>query len=225
MTEKPKIINILIAKGQTPLASYSEHTGEFIQQCETLLRQVQENKSASINLNNGYTVYYINENDITFLLMADSFFAQETVVACLESIKKEFQSTYPGRDFDSEREYGLNDEFQNKLKMKYEYFNENEGATSEVIQQLNTEMNNMKNTIIETQCSLQDRENNINIASQKASELLNDSESHKNSAIKVRKGENKKNIWLKIGIVFMILIIIYFLVCLVCGSFTFQCTS
>ena len=224
MSEKPKIINILIAKGLTPLASYSEHTGEFIQQCETILNEVHENKSASINLNNGYIIYYINENEITFLVMADSLFAQETVIACIESVKKEFQSTYPGRDFDSEREYGLNDEFQNKLKMKYEYFNENEGATSEIIQQLNTEMNNMKNQIIDAQYSLQERGENINKTSQKASELLKESESHKSNAIKVRKGEKKKNIWLKIGTVFIILLILYFIVCIVCKSFTFQCT-
>jgi hypothetical protein len=224
MSEKPKIINILIAKGNTPLASYSEHTGEFIQQCETILNEVQENKSASINLNNGYTVYYINENEITFLVMADTLFAQATIIACIESIKKEFQSTYAGRDFDSEREYGLNDEFQNKLKMKYEYFNENEGATSEIIQQLNTEMNNMKNQIIEAQYSLQERGDNINRTTQKASELLIESESHKSNAIKVRKGEKKKNVWMWIGTIFIILLIIYFIACIVCKSFTFQCS-
>ena len=224
MSEKPKIINILIAKGQNPLASYSEHTGEFIQQCETILNEVQENKSASINLNNGYTVYYINENEITFLVMADTNFAQETIIACIESVKKEFQSTYKGRDFDSEREYGLNDEFQNKLKMKYEYFNENEGATSEIIQQLNTEMNNMKNQIIEAQYSLQERGDNINRTTQKASELLIESESHKSNAIKVRKGEKKKNVWMWIGTIFIILLIIYFIACIVCKSFTFQCS-
>jgi hypothetical protein len=224
MSEKPKIINILIAKGQTPLASYSEHTGEFIQQCETILNEVHENKSASINLNNGYIIYYINENEITFLVMADSLFAQETVIACIESVKKEFQSTYPGRDFDSEREYGLNDEFQNKLKMKYEYFNENEGTTSEVIQKLNTEMNKMKTQIIEAQFSLQERGDNINRTSEKASELLKESESHKSNAIKVRKGESKKKVWLWIGTIFIILLIIYFLVSIACKSFTFQCT-
>ena len=224
MSEKPKIINILIAKGNTPLASYSEHTGEFIQQCESILSEVQENKSAFINLSNGYTVYYINENEITFLVMADTLFAQATIIACIESIKKEFQSAYRGRDFDSEAEYGLNDEFQNKLKMKYEYFNENEGTTSEIIQQLSTEMNKVKNQIIEAQYSLQERGDNINRTTEKASELLKESESHKSNAIKVRKGESKKKVWLWIGTIFIILLIIYFLVSIACKSFTFQCT-
>ena len=224
MSEKPKIINILIAKGTTPLASYSEHTGEFIQQCESILNEVQENKSAFINLKNGYTIYYVNENEITFLVMADTQFAQETIIACIESIKKEFQSAYRGRDFDSETEYGLNDEFQNKLKMKYEYFNENEGTTSEIIQQLSTEMNKMKNQIIEAQYSLNERGDNINRTSEKASELLKDSDSHKDNAIKVRKAESKKKVWIWVGTIFIILLIIYVLVSIACHSLTFQCT-
>ena len=224
MSEKPKIINILIAKGKTPLAGYSEHTGDFIQECEEILGDVNENNSATIKLNNGYHVHYVNENEITFLIMADSSFPTETVIACIESIKKEFQSTYPGRDFDSEREYGLNDEFQNKLKMKYEFFNEND-VTSEVMYQLNTEMNNMKNQIIESQIELDKRGNNINITSQKANELLKESEAHKSNAIKVRKGETKKKVFFSIGIAFIILLIVYFLICIVCKSFTFQCGS
>ena len=225
MSDKTKIINILIAKNSTPLAGYSEHTGDFIQQCETILESVEENKSATINLKNGYTVYYINENEITFLLMADSAFPTETVIACLESIKNEFQSTYPGRDFDSEREYGLNDEFKNKLKMKYELFNANAGATSEVMVQLNNEMNDMKNQIIEAQSSLLERGDHINSTSQKASELLVESQSHKSGAIKLRKGETKKKIWLWISIIIAFLVIAYFIVCIVCKSFTFQCAS
>ena len=69
-----KIINILIAKGTLPLAGYTENRGDFVQICESMLSKVEKDNSAAINLGTGYSIFYINENDITFLLMANSTF-------------------------------------------------------------------------------------------------------------------------------------------------------
>jgi len=218
-----KMIYILIAKDKTPLCGYSEHTGDFIQTCENMLGKVKKDSSASINLGTGFTIFYINENDITYLIMANSLFPKSTIIGCIESIKKEFQSAFIGRDFDGELEYGLDDDFKEKLKMKYEYYNENTEVSSETIESLKTEMMKMKEEVLEASGLLNQRNEELNRMTVKAQSLALDSESHKKTATQVKKTENKKKIYLYLGLVIIGLLIIYFITCMVCGSFTFDC--
>ena len=219
-----KIINILIAKDKKPLAGYSEHTGDFVQTCESMLSKVKKESSAAISLENGYTIFYINENDITFLLMANSLFPKSTAIGCIESIKKEFQSTYIGRDFDNELEYGLNEDFKEKLKMKYQFFNENTDVSSETVQNLKSEMMRMKDEVLQASGLLNQRQEEINNMTEKAESLAISSDEHKKGATYVKKKEKSKKIYLIIGLILLILIIIYFLICMACQSFTFQCS-
>ena len=219
-----RIIFILIAKDKKPLAGYSEHTGDFVQTCESMLSKVNKESSAAINLGNGYSIFYINENDITFLLMANSLFPKATAIGCIESIKKEFQSTFIGRDFVSEQEYGLDEDFKEKLKMKYEFFNENTEVSSEAVANLKVEMMKMKDEVIEASGLLNQRGGTMDTMAIKAESLATSSESLRKGAKHVKKTEKKKKIYACVGIAVLVLLIIYIISCLVCGSFTFQCS-
>ena len=222
MSEK-KIIYILIAKNNLPLAGYSEHTGDFIQTCENMLSKVKYDSSAAINLDTGFIIFYINENDITYMIMAGSLFPKPTAIGCLESIKKEFQSTYISRDFDGEREYGLNEEFKDKLEMKYKYFNKNTDVTSESLQNLKEQMVKMKDKVLEASGLLKERGDETIAINEKAESLAISSEDHRTKSIQVRKAESNKKVYLTIVIIFASLLIIYFIICIACHSFTFKC--
>ena len=222
MAEK-KIIYILIAKNQLPLAGYSEHTGEFVQTCENMLPKVKKESSAAINLGTGFIIFYINENDITYMIMAGSLFPKLTAIGCIESIKKEFQSTYIGRDFDSESEYGLNEEFKDKLEMKYKLFNENTEISSEVVHNLKEEILRMRDEVYEASNLLNQREDELNNMNAKAEALAVESEQLRKGAKQVRKSESKKKIYIGLGLGLVGILIIYFIICMGCQSFTFQC--
>ena len=219
-----KIINILIAKDKMPLAGYSELTGDFVQICENMLSNVKKDSSAAINLGTGFTIFYINENDITFMIMTGSLYPKSTAIGCIESIKKEFQSTYIGRDFDNELEYGLNEDFKEKLKMKYQFFNENTDVSSETVQNLKSEMMRMKDEVLQASGLLNQRQEEINNMTEKAESLAISSDEHKKGATYVKKKEKSKKIYLIIGLILLILLIIYFLICMACQSLTFQCS-
>ena len=219
-----RIIYILIAKDQKPLASYSEYTGDFILMCENMLSKVKKESSAAINLGNGYSIFYLNENDITFLLMANSLFPKATAVGCIESIKKEFQSTFIGRDFNSEQNNGLNEDFKDVLQAKFEFFNENTEVTSEDIAKLKEENLRMEDKIIEASCLLKQRGDIMEI-SEKAQTMVESSANLRTGAKRVKKAEKKKKILVCLGISLALLIIIYLIICIVCGSLTFQCGS
>ena len=222
MTEN-KIINILIAKDTKPLTGYSEHTGDFIQTCENMLSKVKKESSAAINLGSGYSIFYINENEITYLVMANSLFPKATAIGCIESIKKEFQSTFIGRDFQSEQEYGLDEDFKEKLKMKYEFFNENTEVSSEAVGNLKVEMMKMKDEVIEASGLLNQRAGTMDSMAMKAESLASSSENMRKAAKHVKRFERRKKIYMCIAIILVLLLIIYIITIFACGSFTFQC--
>ena len=208
MSEDTRIIYILIGKDKTPLVGYSEHTGDFIQTCENMLDKVTKDSSAAVNLGTGFTIFYTNENDITYLIMANSSYPKSTAIGCIESIKNEFQSTYRGRDFDSEQEYGLNDDFKEKLKMKYEYYTKNPEAVDEHVEELKNVVLAFKNQVIQAAEVLNERGEDLNKLSDQSKLLEQDSYSFKKGAIEVRRTECKRKIWYIIAIVLVIGIII-----------------
>ena len=81
----------------------------------------------------------------------------------------------------------------------------------------------MKEEVLEASGLLNQRDEELNRMTVKAQSLALDSESHKKTATQVKKTENKKKIYLYLGIVIIGLLIIYFITCMVCGCFTFDC--
>ena len=189
-----------------------------------MLSKVEKDNSAAINLGTGYSIFYINENDITFSLMANSTFPKASAIGCIESIKKEFQLTFIGRDFDGESPYGLDEDFKEKLKMKYEFFNENPEFSSEAVANLKISMEKMKDEILEASGLLKERSNIIENMNQRADSLVKSSDGMRKATKHVKKKESKKKIYVCIGIILAILIVLYLLICMFCGSFTFQCS-
>ena len=222
MTEN-RIIYILIAKDKTPLCGYSEHTGDFVQMCENMLGQVKNESSAAINLGTGYVVFYINEAGITYMLMTTAIFPKSTAVGCIESIQKEFQSTYIGKDFNKISDYCLDKEFKDKLKMKYEFFNENSEVSSEHIQQLKDAMLKMKDEVLEASELLNLRGSELSSMAIKAEALAQDSEELRRHATKVKKTESNRKCYITIAIVAFALFIAFFIFVIICGNFTFEC--
>ena len=63
-----KLIYLLIGEGSKPLADYSRYQGEFIEVCEKTLKRVEPNKSSMISTPE-YKIFYLNEDNITYLMM------------------------------------------------------------------------------------------------------------------------------------------------------------
>lgn len=223
MGDKP-IIYILIGTGNKPLASYSQYKGEFIQTCEKHLTEVQPNKSAGLNYND-YFIYYLNEDNITYLIMTSTIYPKNTAVACLESLRKEFRNDLVGIDFSSVQPYGLSNQLQDKLKMKYDYFTENTNITSESLENLKLEIKNMNKEVDKAREELIKRGEKTGQLVEKSYELKDASNSYRQGAIKLRKATSKRKIYIYIGIILALFVIIYFIICMACHSWTFKCGS
>ena len=222
MSEDKIIIYILIGTGNKPLASYSQYTGEFIQNCEQHLAEVKPNSSAAINCND-YFIFYINENRITYLLMTGTTFPKATAVGCLDSLKKEFANDLIGQNFNNVRPYGLSEQYKDKLQMKFDYFNEHTEVTSESLQNLKNEIMKMSDEVHKACNDLRERGEKVGQLNAKSEELKDASSSFKQGAIRVRKKTTGRKVCVIVGIIVALLIIIYFIICLVCHSWTFKC--
>ena len=217
------IIYALVARGVVPLSGYSNYTGTFDQMCINYLKNIGPDSSAAVKLDNGYVIFYINEKNITYLIMAEGSYPKEAAVGCLESIKKEFQSAYEGKNIDMVESFGLNSEFQTKLRMKFDYFNSNKDISNEALGRLKDEMNRMKDDVVQASGLLNERSDKVKVLDDKADVLSRDSNTFYKTSRKVRRAELMKKIKLYGAIACAILILIYIIICISCGSLTFNC--
>ena len=216
------IIYALVGYGEKPLAAYSEFKGTFQKTCQNYLHSVENNSSGGYKLDD-YYIFYLNENGITYLIMTDMKYSKSSALACLESIKKEFLATFPDTDFESIEEFGLDKEFKPKLKLKYEYYNENKEVINESTQKLMDEIFKMKDDVLNASDLLNDRGDRLNNVNDKAGKLAEHSYSYKAAATKVRKSTSRRKVYTIVAISAVSLVIIYFIIVMACGSFTFQC--
>ena len=212
---KGRIIYALVAKGVKPLAGYSNFTGTFDQACINYLKNIGPDTSAAVKLDSDYIIYYINENNITYLIMTESIYPKEAALGCLESIKKEFQSMYQNRSFDSEENFGLNDEFKVKLRMKFDYFNANTDVSNEALGQLKDEMCKMKDEVLNASGLLNNKGEKLQVLDEKADALSSASNNYYKSSKRVKRAECMKRVkyYVAIGVaIIIILLLLYFII-------------
>lgn len=216
-----QIIYSLIAKGEKPLVEYSHHTGTFNQVCLNYLKSITPNTSKAIKVDE-YCIFYINQNYITYLIMTGKSYPKETAIGCLKSIQREFESTFPGRDFNGELSYGLNENFRDKLKLKYDYFNENIDVSDDKLGELKEQLNLMKEDVIAASGLLDERGQKIEVLDSKADILSRDSYTYYRQSKRVLDVERCKKLKWKIIIGVAIVVAIYLIFSIACG-FTFKC--
>ena len=143
-------------------------------------------------------MFYQNENNVTYLLITMPIYPLSVKVLCIKSLKKEIADGLFGRNFNAIGDYGLN-ELQEKLKLKLEYFNENNEFASDSIQGLKNEMMKFKDEVFKAAESLNERGDLLNEMQNKAKDLESDSYSYNKTAGDVRKLEcHKKFVILEI---------------------------
>ena len=218
-----KIIYALIAYENVILCEYSSFTGAFRETCRPLLSKVQVGGSAAIRLEeNESIIYYLNSNNITYLIMTNSSYQTSSAMGCLQSIQKEFEETFPNNyGVKTNSELCLNAQFQEKLSLKYNFFNEHPDASSESIGRLTDEMNQYKDDITKASGLLDERSEKLEVLSVKSDQLKGSSNSYYKSSKRVRRAELLKKIKMSALIGCSIFLIIYILTIFICQSFTF----
>lgn len=216
------LIYALVGYKDIPLAGYSEFKGEFQKLCHDYLSKIESNSSGGYKIND-YFLFYLNENNISYVIMTDIHYSKNTALSCLESIQKEFSAVYPNPNFETAENFSLNKEFRPKLKMSYEYYNENKDVLDESSNKLKEEIFKMKDDLLETYDLLDERGGKLAVVNDKAEALKEKSVQFHKAAKKVKKSEGHRKLYLIIGIIAVVIGIGYFVSVIACGSFTYQC--
>ena len=171
------LIYVLIASGQKVLCDYSAYHGTFEQISQNLLSKVQPNTSASFQYKDQYVFYYLNTEGVTYLCMADINYPNSAASSFLDSIRIEFNQTYPNKDFNTVGNLGLNEFFKQKLSIKLDYYNQNKNASLDQAGQLKKGIVDFKNQVLDANDILNQRGAKINLIVQKAEMLSQESNS------------------------------------------------
>ena len=215
-----KIIYSLIAKGIVVLADYSSFTGTFDQTCKNYLTNVKPNSSAAVK-SDDYTIYYINSNNITYLIFTDNLYPKVAAIACLEALKKDFETSNIDTS-DVRGDKCLQEQLKPKIQLKFDYFNQHKESSGEAMDALKEQIQSMHEEILQDSGLLNDRGEKMNKLDEKSEHLLGSSNSYYSNSKRVRRSELMKRIKYYAAIGCAILIIIYIIICFVCNPL-FQC--
>ncbi len=224
MSDEQNLILILIATGKTPLASYSPFVGEFLHMCETLLPQVASNSSAQVTYGD-YMIYYMNANNITYLIITVPSYSKVTAISCLESLRRELKDIINEKDLDEISDYGLDEILKPKLEMKHKFYNVNTEITGEALERAKKEVEKMEKRVIKAQDQFLERNDKIKEMENKAVEMAEHSVQLKREAKKVKKTDSRRKVCIYLAIILVVLAIIYGIICMTCQSFVFDCSK
>ena len=210
MEEGKQILYLLIASGLKPLAGYTPFQGEFIYECERLLDKC--NRDAASMSHPDYKIYYLKDDNITYLIMTQNFYPVPAAVSCLESMKKEYRPDLVGRDFSKINNYGLNSQFKDKLRMKYDYYTENSHIVDEKLEKLKGVMDQFLVEVKKSADALDERGEKLTEMELKAETLEKDSYTFKKKATEVRWLECRRKWGLIVVIVLVVILIIGLLI-------------
>ena len=139
--------------------------------CVSELSHCKKNKSAAFVCGD-FKIFYENTNNITYLILAMPSYPMAAAVSCIESLKKEFEDNLHGKNFENLPDYGLQKEMEQKLKMKYEYFNKNTELVSEHLEKLKGNMALFRDEVVKSADSLNQRGELIDEMSEKAENIM-----------------------------------------------------
>ena len=117
------IIQSLICYKKKPLVKCGEYEDNF-EQCKKKLKKIRKDSKGYFDIDE-YKIFYMNENDISYLIMTHSKYPQISAQQCLNSIKKDFDSSFSNINFENVGNLALQKDFGKKLKSIHEYYDKN----------------------------------------------------------------------------------------------------
>ena len=205
--EGEKIIYILIAYGEKPLAGYSPYKGDFIMECEQQMKQCKPNSSAAFVFEN-YKICYQNVDNITYMVMTSKTYPNPATVVCLDSMIKDYKEKFISRNLSQLKNHQLDNEFKDSLKQKFDYYTEHSDIVDQKVQDLKEVMMQFKEQVFQAKDDLVQRGEELNKLDAQSETLVQDSFSFKQGAINVRKTECRRKMWYIIVLAVAIIIIV-----------------
>jgi hypothetical protein len=171
-------------------------------------------------LNEGYTYYYKNENNINYVCLADTSYNKDSAYGCINSIYEAFKVQYSKNnlDFSNVVSCGLNDQFQSVLKDKFKYYNEHKNISFEQTEKLKEKLIGLKEEVFKANDLLNTRGEKITLIVKKADELTETSKTYYRKSRSVLHAARMKRIKVLLCYASIIIIAIILILLFACGK-------
>ena len=174
MDDYAEIMYLLIGRGPQPLAGYYLYKGVWVGMCEKELINCRNNPSGCIK-KGYYKLFYLCENDFTYMIMTTSEYPKEAAFHCLESMKNDFYKKLRKKNYSHIEDYGLNKEFKDKLKAKYDYYSDNPEEGDEKLKAQKKEQMKLQEETKKLSRALNKRKEKLSSLENRSSKLSADS--------------------------------------------------
>lgn len=154
---------------------------------------------------------------MTYICVCDEQYKPEQAFAFIESIKNEFLQTISKATLQNATSYSLNSQFQDKLRLKMEYYEKNSETVNDEVSKLKKALIDEKNVVLEVSEVLRERGEKVELIVKKAETLTQESNTFYKSARNVYRAERRKKIMITIALAVVILLVIYLICGIACG--------
>ncbi|KAF9383214.1 hypothetical protein CPB97_006650 [Podila verticillata] len=209
------IIYALVARGTIILAEYTNSSGNFTTVTEAILEKIPPNNSKLTYVYDRYLFHYICEDGLTYMCMADDTFGRRIPFAFLQDMKERFLAQYSReRALSALVPYGMN-EFSKTIAKQMEYFSTNPNADR--IKQVQGEIEQVKDVMVHNIERVLERGERIELLVDKTDNLNQQAFAFKKRSTQLKRAMWWKNMKLMAMLTFVIIFLIYLIICSACG--------
>jgi len=201
------------------LARFASCTGNFVEVTEQVLSQIGVENSKMTYSHGSYLFHYLSEDRIIYLCITDDEFERSRAFLFLSDIKGRFQTSYRGHAH-SALPYAMNTEFSKVLAAQMKHYSE--ARDVDTIARVQSEVDDLKNVMVQNIDTLATRGERLEL-------LVNKTENLSASAVTFRKSSRNlarslfwKNLKITVVAAVIAIVIIYFVVSVTCGGFTWS---
>ncbi|CAD8186696.1 unnamed protein product [Paramecium octaurelia] len=206
------IYAVIVRGNNVTLVDYESMTSNFPSLAKKLFDKLKTNTRQTCVYEQNYHFHYINENDFTYLCLADALLSKVTAFAFLEEIKELFCEKFPENVRRQAVNYGIQNQFVEYLKAKMTYYNSD--PENEKIVKLQKQLADVANQMSLTLDQILDREDQIQILVHTTQTMTRFAGAMKTTATQVRKDQESRALRTKLfiaAVIVAMVLVIYLL--------------
>lgn len=215
------ILYALVARGKTVLAENTVKGagGNFLTITRVLLSKIKAHNTKMSLVCDKHVFHYIVEDGVTYMCMADEAQKRRIPFAFLGEIKDRFTAAYARDTIARAIAFGMNNDFGKVIASQMSYFNDNPEADS--MGRLRGQIDEVKEIMVQNIEKVLQRGEKIDLLVDKTEALNSSASQFQKQGKRIRNTMWWKNCKMKIIIIFLCLVVLYFILGLACG-FTFK---
>jgi vesicle-associated membrane protein 7 len=207
------IFYVLIARGTTVLAEFTNSTGNFPTITRVILGKISTADGKISYEYDQHVFHCLTENEITYLCMCDNSHKQRIPFEFLDDLKQRFISRY-GSVIKTAIAYAMSEEFGRIMQSRMDYYND---ASADSLSKVTSKIDEVKNVMIQNIDMVLERGEKLELLVEKTDRLQSEAFKFEKSSRSLVWSIYCQRIKLYILVLFILCLLIWLITSLICG--------